>query len=99
MTARASGSSKSGARCCPHLRGPSGYPWPNVRCPTVTPRPWMESPWYEQDLLWNPSRYDGNAPWRGVFRAVTRLVTLAEPTYVWRGQEDISWGLTPPLHR
>jgi hypothetical protein len=61
--------------------------------------PWRESRWHKGRLLFQPSQLDGNAPWRGIFRAVTRLVTLQEPTYVWRGQEDLTWPLTPSLHR
>jgi FRG domain len=34
-----------------------------------------------------------------VLRAITRLVTLVEPTYVWRGQESVGWPLIPALHR
>lgn len=60
-------------------------------------RTWTASPWSMGNILWNP-RYP-NTRWRGVFTAITRLVTLTEPTYVWRGQDDIGWPLIPSINR
>jgi hypothetical protein len=60
---------------------------------------WRQSLWHSERILWQPGRLDSNAPWRGIFRAVTRLVTLQEPVYVWRGHQDIRWPLVPSLHR
>lgn len=34
-----------------------------------------------------------------MFRAITRLATLEEPTYVWRGHESMQWGLVPSINR
>jgi FRG domain-containing protein len=41
----------------------------------------------------------GPSRWRGVFRAIIRLATLEEPTYVWRGHQDVFWGLVPLINR
>lgn len=57
---------------------------------------WQSSIWYRRGLLYNPREPNS---WRSVLDAINRLATLREPTYVWRGHEDLEWALVPSIYR
>ena len=64
-------------------------------------RGYTDTAWRKANLAKAPN--DNNISstyrWKTIFSYVARLVTLFDANFVWRGHADVSWTLTPSLHR
>lgn len=64
-------------------------------------RPYTHTPWRKAALAKAPNdnSISSTYRWHTVFTYISRLVTLFDATFVWRGHADVNWLLTPSLHR